>query len=50
MIFALKLILIVIVCISFFGAVAETKPDLRQSMLLLCLGSMAAAVVTFIFV
>lgn len=47
MILFLKIILIVIMCISFLGAIADK--ELRQSMTGLCIASMASTVAMFIF-
>lgn len=45
----LKVILIVIMLISFMGVVAESKPDLRQALAFICIASIAATVSVFIW-
>ncbi|WP_404335820.1 hypothetical protein [Planococcus rifietoensis] len=50
MILILKIILIVILCISFMGAVAEKDKDFRRSVTAVCIASMFATVATFIWV
>ncbi len=50
MILTLKIILILIMCISFMGAVAEKDKDFRRSITAVCIASMFATVVMFVWV
>lgn len=49
MILVLKIILILIMCISFMGAVTEKDKDFRRSVTAVCIASMLATVATFIW-
>ena len=50
MILALKIILILIMCISFMGAVAEKDNHFRMTVSAVCIASMFALVAMFIWV
>lgn len=49
MILTLKIILIIIMCISFMGAVAEEKKDSKMSMTAICIASIFATIAAFIW-
>lgn len=49
MILALKVILIVMMSISFLGTVGEPNKDSRNTMAALCIASMLSLVVSFIY-
>lgn len=50
MIIALKIILFVIMSISFLGVVGEKDKELRQTMTGVCIASMFSAVAAFIWI
>jgi|GEM_PF-6630091 len=50
MVLFLKIVLLLILCISFMGAVAEKDKDFRRSVTGVCIASMFATVVTFVWV
>ena len=50
MIILLKIVLILIMVISFMEAIADGNKDLRTSMTAICIASILAAVTAFIFV
>lgn len=50
MVLFLKIVLLLILCISFMGAVAEKDKDFRRSVTAMCIASMFATVVTFVWV